>query len=71
MPIITPGWTEWDFRAIGSVYYRTTQDQAIIDQARGMITDVNPGLSDYQPTLAVIVTWFEARFRDVINKCSI
>ena len=26
-----------------------------------MITDVNPELSDYMPTLAVIVTWFEAR----------
>lgn len=58
---MAPAWTDWTFLHTGSLYYRATEDRATLDQVVEMITDVNPGLGDYQPTLAVIVTWFEAR----------
>lgn len=61
VPVITPAWTDWTIEDTGSLFYRVTQEQATLDLVKEMITDVNPGLSDYQPTLAVIVTWFEAR----------
>lgn len=61
VPVIAPRWTDWTFKETGSIYYRETRDQTTLDQVAEMIADVNPGLGDYQPTLAVIVTWFEAR----------
>ena len=62
VPVIAPAWTDWTFEDSGTIYYGVAQDQVTLNQVVGMITDVNPELSDYQPTLAVIVTWFEARF---------
>ena len=59
--VIAPAWTNWTFEDSGTIYYRVAQDQVTLDQVVGMITEVNPELSDYLPTLAVIVTWFEAR----------
>ena len=61
VPIIAPAWADWTFEDSGTIYYRVAQDQVTLDQVVGMITDVNPELSDYLPTFAVIVTWFEAR----------
>lgn len=62
-PVIAPQWTDLDFRTSGFIYYRISQEPYILDQVTDMITDVNPGLSDYQPTLVVIVTWFQAALR--------
>ena len=61
VPVIAPAWADWTFKDNGTIYYRVAQDQVTLNQVVGMITDVNPELSDYLPTLAVIVTWFEAR----------
>ncbi len=58
-PVIAPLWADLDFRFRGRIYYRKTQDSGILEQVVDMIADMNPGLSGYQPTLAVIVTWFE------------
>ena len=65
--IIAPIWTDLDFRGSGVMFYRTSQDPVILSEIAGSIADVNPILSSYQPTQAVIVTWFEARshFDDV------
>ena len=51
------------------MFYRTSQDPVILSQIADAIADVNPALSDYQPTQAVVVTWFEARshFDDVCS----
>jgi hypothetical protein len=57
VPIFAPLWK--DFEA-GSVFYRWTNDSETLDRVREMITDVNPGLSSYQPTVTIIVTWLEA-----------
>ena len=67
--IIAPIWTDLDFRGSGVMFYRTSQDPKILGQIASSIADVNPALSDYHPTLAVIVTWFEARshFDDVCS----
>lgn len=60
VPLIAPIWTDLDFRARGAMFYRTSQDPAILNQIARSIAEVNPVLSDYRPTQAVIVTWFEA-----------
>ena len=66
VPVIAPAWADWIIEDSGTIYYRVAQDQVTLDQVVGMITDMNPELSDYlyMPTLAVIVTWFEARLLD-------
>ncbi len=60
VPAIAPYWADLDFRFRGRIYYRSTQDAGILEQVAEMIANVNPGLNDYQPTEALIVTWFEA-----------
>jgi hypothetical protein len=61
VPLVAPLWRDFDFSASGSIYYRQANDSETLNRVRRMITDVNPGLNAYQPTLAVVVTWFEAR----------
>ena len=62
VPVIAPIWIDLDFRRFGLLYYRVSQDSATLERVRDMIVQQNPAtLSAYQPTLAVIVTWFEAR----------
>ncbi len=65
--IIAPVWTDLDFRESGVMFYRSSKDSVILGQIASTIAEVNPGLSDYQPTEAVVFTWFEARahFDDV------
>ena len=60
VPIIAPLWIDFDFESAGLLYYRVTQDPSTLKQVADMIAQENPGLCDYQPRLAVIVTWFEA-----------
>ena len=69
VPVVTPGWTDWTFKQTGYIYYRATKDQDTLDRVVEMVTDVNPGLSAYWPTLAVIVTWFEARLLSDKSVC--
>lgn len=59
--MIAPLWADLTFDISGTVYSRATNDPATLVQVVAVITALNPGLSDYQPTLAVIVTWFESR----------
>lgn len=61
IPMIAPLWADLTFVLSGSVYSKATDDPATLEQVVHIITDLNPGLSDYQPTLVVVVTWFEAR----------
>jgi hypothetical protein len=63
LPLIAPLWSDFDFSTSGFIYYRQANDSETLNRVQRMITDVNPGLSAYQPTLAVVVTWFEARLR--------
>ena len=60
VPVIAPIWINLNFENNGLLYYRVSHDTATLNQVVDRIAQVNPGLHDYQPTLAVIVTWFEA-----------
>ena len=62
-PVIAPLWTDLNFNSRGLIYYRTSQDPDVLNQVVDMIAAMDPGLSDYQPTLAVVATWFDATTR--------
>ena len=68
VPTIAPLWADFDFSDVGTIYYRVvteSKDPATLEEAKNMVTNFNEDLSDYRPTLAVIVTWFEAeRYED-------
>ena len=40
-----------------SFYYRTTNDSAILDRVVNITTGFNQNFSDYQPSMAIILTW--------------
>ena len=61
---MAPLWTDLDFSSRGLIYYRISQDPDILSQVVGMIAAVDSGLSEYQPTQAVVVTWFDATPRN-------
>lgn len=71
LPLLAVLWTDFDFSFSGSVYYRQTNNSETLAQVRSMITDMNPGLSDYWPALVVIVTWFEAKIRSDFTDFSV
>ena len=50
-----------------TINYRVTQDPETLQQVAGMIADRNPNLSEFNPSLAVVVTVEDAvvRFTDV------
>ena len=57
--MIAPLWADLQVYASGAVYSRVSYDPGTLNQVVRMLTDLNPALSDYQPSLAVIATWFE------------
>ena len=59
VPLIAPIWIDLNFEDFGLLYYRVSQNPSTLERVKAMLIDVNPALSSYQPTLAVIVTWFE------------
>jgi len=58
-PIIAPSWADLIANPRGSVFFRSTDDPAILNRIKEMITSANSNFSSYEPTLAVIVTWSE------------
>ena len=59
--MIAPLWVDFQFVTSGTIYSRVIDDRDTLNQVVEVITELNPALSDYQPALAVIVTWFEPR----------
>ncbi len=45
----------------GIVFHRVTEDTETLEEVKAMIVDED---SDYQPTLALIVTWFDITLHD-------
>ena len=73
-PSIAPLWADFLFQSSGSVYVRETNDRDTLDQAADMLINLNSKLSDYQPRLALVITWFEARLDGVqstYNVCTL
>ena len=63
IPLIIPMWANFEPLTIS---YRVTQDPDTLQQVASMITARNSDLSDYQPSIAVVVTVEDAviRFAD-------
>jgi len=59
LPAIAPLWA---VAKSGKIFCRQANDSATINRVAAMITDINPGLRDYQPQLVVIITWLELTF---------
>ena len=59
VPLIAPLWIDLDFQEFGLLFYRVSQDPPTLERVKSMVIQTNPTLSNYQPTLAVIVTWFQ------------
>ena len=55
LPLVTALWTL--FEEQGSVFYRLTDDPENLNWTRQLILSENPDLENYQPLLALIVTW--------------
>ena len=53
-PIVAPLWADYNS---GSIFHRSITNSSIINHLTRMIVDINSNYSDYQPTLAVVVTW--------------
>ena len=58
---MAPLWVDIEFITSGAIYFRVTRAPDTLYRVVKMITDLNPALSDYRPTQAVIVTWFKPR----------
>ncbi len=61
-PLIAPLSADFDFRETGSVYYRVISENCtLLPVVADEIRRLNPSLkTNFQPTMCVIVTWFEA-----------
>ena len=64
VPLIVPLWA--NFKPL-TISYRVSQDPETLLQVTSMITSRNPDLSEYNPSLAVVVTVEDAQieFTDV------
>ena len=60
VPIIAPLWADYNFREIGSVYYRVTEDVATLARAKELITKHQNGSDEFSPSLCVVVSWVDA-----------
>ena len=71
MPLIAPLWT--DIRSVTTLY-RVTNDSDTLQLVRDMVVSRNPALSDYQPSVALVVTMEEVEIEfhqrlDVRTQC--
>lgn len=62
LPLIAPLWADFNFRDSGIIYYRLATDRNTLEAVADVITSLNPNYSEFRPTLAVVVTWFQSKF---------
>ena len=53
VPLIAPFWADFNFRDAGAIYYRETDDPAVLKLAEER--------TGFSPTMAVVVTWFQSQ----------
>ena len=63
-PIIAPFWTFIDISVSGEVFYRETNEPALLQQVTDLIGQLFPEIN-FQPNNLFITTWF--RVADVLN----
>ena len=59
--MIAPLWGDFNFREEGAIYYRVTSNSDILNNIAERLAMHNSNYTDYVPTEAVIVTWFQSR----------
>ena len=57
VPAVASLWTEYIEQNQGILFRRITYDPLELSWVREMIVSQNPDLSDYQPSVAIVVTW--------------
>ena len=69
-PLIAPFWTDISLRSLagGSVFFRMTRDNITLNRARTLTQQHFPDLN-FEPTNAVIVTWFEVEHEFIQSVC--
>ena len=60
-PMIAPLWADFNFREEGRIFYRVANDNSTLAAIAERIARHNRNYTDYAPTEAVIVTWFQSR----------
>ena len=61
LPLIAPLWVHSVHSLSGPIYHRVAEDQQTLSQVAAMVVREDPGLEGYSPSVAVIISWFEAR----------
>ena len=61
LPIIAPLWADFNFRDSGNVFYRLTTDSETLERVSSILKSIGPRYSDFSPTLALVVTWFQSK----------
>lgn len=56
-PIIAPLWATFTTESSGSIFYRATNNATVLNHIEEIISNANSNYSDYQPELAIVVTW--------------
>ena len=59
VPLIAPFWSDFNFRDSGALFYRNrtdTEDPTLLQLVADRI-----GISEFSPSLAVVVTWFQSQ----------
>ena len=59
IPVVAPLWTTFIPQTSGSIFRRVTYDPVELSWVKQMIVEQNANLTDYQPTVAVVVTWHD------------
>ncbi|XP_021945973.1 nidogen isoform X2 [Folsomia candida] len=63
-PVIAPFYSDVDTRISGTVYYRETQADELLERARTMFSDHFSSAVNFQPSSLLIVTWDDVGYFD-------
>ena len=57
-PVVAPMWA--NFNVPGTVYYRITRNEDVLEDVTRMIGDANSNFGGFSPTYVAIITWENA-----------
>jgi hypothetical protein len=60
--LIAPFWADVDIRGIGSIYYRTTSNQTLLERFSDNISSSFSGQVTFSPQILFIATWMEVGY---------
>ena len=59
IPVMAPLWTTFVPQSFGSIFRRITYDPVELIWAKQIIVEGNAAFFDYQPLVAVVITWHD------------